>query len=208
MIIRRALRVAIKGALALLGLAATAALAQDAKTPPKTDPTQACATCHGADGNSSISAFPSLAGQHRAYILKQLQDFKSGERKNAIMGPIASVLSPEEMKTWADFFSKQVRKPRAAANAALVAAGQKIYRGGISTSGIPACAACHSPNGAGIPTQYPRLASQHAEYIAAQLRAFRAEERGNDVNRTMRTISSKMTDQEMQAVAEYISGLR
>lgn len=197
-----------KVAFALLGLTAISASAQEAKPPPKADPAQVCATCHGADGNSLVPVYPSIAGQHRAYLLKQLDDFKSGERKSPIMSPIAAALSPEEMKSWSDFFSKQMPKPRAADNAALVTAGQKIYRGGISTSGIPACAACHSPNGAGIPAQYPRLASQHAEYTAAQLRAFRAEERANDVNRMMRTISSKMTEQEMQAVAEYISGLR
>ncbi|MBC7944408.1 MAG: cytochrome c4 [Burkholderiales bacterium] len=169
---------------------------------------QVCATCHGADGNSVTPIYPGLAGQHRAYILKQLQEFKSGERKNPIMSPIAAALSPKEMKSWTDFFSKQKPKPQAANNKALVAAGQKLYRGGNSASGIPACAACHSPNGAGIPAQYPRLAGQHAEYTAAQLRAFRSEERANDANRVMRTIAAKMTDQEMKAAAEYIQGLR
>ncbi len=180
--------------------------AEPAKAPQAA--AQVCATCHGADGNSVTPIYPSLAGQHRAYILKQLQEFKSGERKNPIMSPIAAALSPEEIKSWADFFSKQEPKPQPAHNKALVAAGQKLYRGGNSASGIPACAACHSPNGAGIPAQYPRLAGQHGLYTAAQLRAFRSEERANDANRVMRTIAAKMTEQEMKAVAEYSQGLR
>lgn len=169
---------------------------------------QVCATCHGADGNSVAPPYPSLAGQHPAYIEKQLLEFKSGARKSAIMGPIVANLSANEIKNIASYFAKQTLQPRAANNKTLVASGQKLYRGGNSASGIPACAACHSPNGAGIPIQYPRLASQHAEYVAGQLRAFRAEERANDANRVMRSIAAKMTDQEMKAVAEYISGLR
>jgi cytochrome c553 len=168
---------------------------------------QACAACHGADGNSAIPANPVLAGQHAGYIAKQLANFKSGARKNAIMMGFASGLSPEDMLNLGAWFSQQKAKPRAAADKDLAAAGQKIYRAGNAAVGLPACAGCHSPTGAGIPAQYPRLAGQHAEYTITQLKAFHAGERGNDANKVMRTIASRLSEREMQAVAEYTAGL-
>lgn len=167
-----------------------------------------CAACHGTDGNSPIPANPSLAGQHPEYIVKQLRNYKSGERKNPIMNGMAAPLSDEDMLNVAAHFAQQKPRPGAAQDAKLVTAGQKLYRGGNSQSGVAACAGCHSPNGAGIPAQYPRLKGQHAEYTLAQLKAFRAGERANDSGSMMRAIAGRMTDAEMSAVAEYIAGLK
>ena len=167
---------------------------------------QVCAACHGADGNSVAAANPSLAGQHADYIVKQLTEFKSGARKNPIMMGMAAPLSPEDMKNVGAYFSEQKIKPRDAADKKLLPEGQKIFKGGVASTKIPACMACHGPNGAGIPAQYPRLGGQHAGYIVAQMTAFRSGERAN--NTVMRDIALKMTDAQIKAVAEYISGLR
>ena len=185
-----------------------------AETAAKGDPAKAqqivttvCAACHTADGNSILPANPKLAGQHPEYITKQLTEFKSGVRKNPIMAGMAAALSPEDMKNLGAYFGEKKPNPSSAKDKDLAAAGQKIYKGGNQASGVPACAACHGPSGAGIPVQFPRLAGQHAEYVLAQLTTFRSGERANDAAKMMRVIASKMTDQEMKAVAEYISGL-
>ena len=175
--------------------------------------TQVCAACHGADGNSAISVNPSLAGQHPEYTLKQLvnfkpQDGKPAERGNAVMAGMVAGLSADDMRNLAAYFAGQKPKLRAARDPELVKLGQAIYRGGILDKGVAACASCHSPNGAGIPAQFPRLAGQHAEYTAAQLKAFRSGERANDPNRMMRGVAVKLSDREISAVAEYIAGLR
>ncbi len=175
--------------------------------------TQVCAACHGADGNSAIPVNPTLAGQHPEYLLKQLMNFKSqggkpAERVNAVMGGMAAPLSAEDMGNLAAYFAGQKPKPRAARDPELAKLGQSIYRGGIVAKGVAACAACHSPNGAGIPSQFPRLAGQHTEYVAAQLKTFRSGERANDPNSMMRMIAAKLSDKEIAAVAEYIAGLR
>lgn len=198
----------------VLMLTITASYAQN---PSKPDPskaqnivTQTCAACHGMDGNSTSSANPSIAGQHAAYVSKQLQKFKSGERKSPIMGPVAAKLSTEDIINLGAYFSEQKTKSRAAKNKELVEIGQKLYRGGNAATGLPACAACHAPNGAGIPSQYPRLAGQHADYTLAQLKSFRNGERESDKSAVniMAAVTQKMTDQEMKAVSEYIAGLR
>ncbi len=156
-----------------------------------------CAACHTQDGSRGTPANPILAAQHPEYITKQLIEFKSGKRKNAIMSGMAAALSEEDMKHIAPGFA---RDPKT------VALGEQIYRGGIVAKAVPACAGCHSPNGAGIPSQYPRLSGQHAEYTEAQLQAFRSGLRGN--NAQMTAISSKLSDAEMKAVADYLAGLR
>lgn len=200
-----------------LGLFAVSAFAQSAEKPPQDKPDlgkaseiakQVCAACHGPDGNSTIPANPLLAGQHAHYTTKQLGDFKSAARKSAIMQPMASNLSPEDMQGLGVYFSEQAIKPSVARDKSLVELGQKIYRGGIAETGVPACAGCHSPTGAGIPIQYPRLSGQFAEYTFSQLKAFRSGERTNDSQNMMQTIAVKMSEQEMRAVAEYIAGLR
>ncbi len=196
------------------GAARAAAAAAEAPAAPRGDPAKGqtiasgvCAGCHGADGNSGVPANPTLAGQHAGYTAKQLANFKSGERKNAIMQGMVAALSPQDMLDLGAYYARQQARPRPANDKELALAGQKLYRAGNAAVGLPACAGCHSPNAAGIPAQYPRLAGQHVEYTVAQLRAFRAGERGNDMNKVMRTIASRLSDLEMQALAEYTSGL-
>lgn len=169
---------------------------------------EVCGACHGTDGNSNTPAYPVLAGQHPEYITKQLHDFKSGARRNAIMAPNVVGLSDEDMLNLGAYFAAQTPKPRLARDPALVAAGQRLFKGGNAGSGVPACASCHGPNGAGIPVQFPRLAGQHAKYVETQLRNFRSGDRANDGGKMMQVIARKLTDQEMRAVAEFISGLR
>jgi len=172
-------------------------------TPPNS---QSCASCHNADGNSAIAANPKLAQQHPEYIYKQLEDFKSGKRKSAIMKPLASALSDEDMRNVAWFVGSKTIKPGFAKEKDLVSLGEKIYRGGVPDRQIPACAGCHSPNGAGIPAQYPRLGGQHADYVATQLVAFRDGVRLNST--PMNGVAAKLNDREIKAVSDYIAGLR
>ena len=129
-------------------------------------------------------------------------------RKNPVMMGMAANLSPAEMKGLGEYFSQQKAKPATAKDKDLAALGQKIYRGGVAATGVAACAACHGPNGAGIPAQYPRVAGQFADYTLAQLKAFAGEQRTNDPGKVMQSIAVRMTDKEMRAVAEYMSGLR
>ena len=198
-------------------LAATSAFASEPAAAPasKGDPkaaesivNQVCAGCHAADGNSMVATNPKLAGLNAEYINKQLTNFKSGERKNAIMGGIVASLSPQDMLNLAAYFSAQQPKPGTSKDQELALVGQKIFRGGVQGAGVPACASCHGPQGKGIPVQFPRLAGQHSDYIYAQLNNFRLGERANDGAKMMRTIAAKMTDADMKAVASYIQGLR
>ncbi|QDL55799.1 c-type cytochrome [Rhodoferax aquaticus] len=165
-----------------------------------------CAACHGADGNSGTPGYPKLAQQHPEYLVKQLQEFKSDKRNNAVMKGFASALSDEDMRNIAFWVSSQKAKPGFAKEKELVSLGERIYRGGIADRQVPACAGCHSPNGAGLPSQYPRLGGQHAEYSVAQLVAFRDGVRKNSAQ--MNQVAAKMNDREIKAVADYIAGLR
>ena len=165
-----------------------------------------CVACHAADGNSAIAANAKLAQQHPEYLVKQLQEFKSGKRKSAIMKPYASALSDEDMRNVAWFVGSKAVKPGFAKEKDLVTLGEKIYRGGIADRMIPACASCHSPTGAGLPAQYPRLGGQHADYTTAQLVAFRDGVRANSV--PMTGVAAKLNDREIKAVSDYIAGLR
>lgn len=174
---------------------------------------QVCAACHAADGNSLVPVNPKLAGQIPDYLYKQLTDFKAAPgkkagRENGVMAGMVASLSPDDMRNLAAFFAGQAAKPGAAKSKDLVALGQKIYRGGIASKGVAACASCHGPNAAGIPAQYPRLSGQHAEYIEVQLKAFRSGERGNDPNGSMRGVAGKLSDREIQAAADYVAGVR
>lgn len=165
-----------------------------------------CVACHAADGNSSIAENPKLAQQHPQYLVKQLQEFKSGKRASAVMQGFASMLSDDDMKNVAAWLASKPAAEGAAKDKALVALGERIYRGGIADRNIAACAGCHSPNGAGIPAQYPRLAGQHATYTEGQLKAFRDGTRTN--NPQMTGVAAKLNDREIRAVADYIAGLR
>lgn len=167
-----------------------------------------CAACHGADGNSLSPQFPKLAGQGAPYIVEQLQNFKSGKRVNAIMQPMAAPLSAQQMADLAAWFSSQTVKP-GEADPKLVKAGEAIYRGGDAAAAVPACAACHSPDGAGNePMKIPQIAGQYSDYVVAQLQAFAGGARSaSDPNGMMKTIASHLTPEQMQAVASYIQGL-
>jgi cytochrome c553 len=165
-----------------------------------------CAACHGADGNSAAPENPKLAGQHPEYLVKQLMEFKNGKRKNAVMQGFASQLTDEDMRNISAWASQQKAKPGFAKDKALVAAGERIYKGGIADRNIAACAGCHSPSGAGMPSQYPRLSGQHADYIASSLKAYRDGSRAN--NAVMTGVAAKMNDREIKAVADYLAGLR
>jgi len=192
--------------------------AEEAKIKPdlgkaKTIAETVCVACHNADGNSTISTNPILAGQGADYLFKQLSEFKSVDdkpaiRNNAIMTGMTAALSVEDMKSLALYFSQQKQKPSAATDEKLVAAGKTIWRKGDFDKGIPACAGCHGPAGAGIPAQFPRLSGQYAEYTATQLKNFRSEERSNDPAGVMRSIGDKLSDKQIKAVADYIAGLR
>jgi cytochrome c553 len=174
---------------------------------------QTCAACHAADGNSQIAANPKLASQFYEYLHKQMANFKpqggkKAERDNAVMAGMIANLSAADMKDVAAYYASQKLKPAAAKDKELAAFGQKIYRGGNAATGVAACAGCHGPAGAGMPAQYPRIAGQFPEYVEAQLKAFRAGARANDPNGMMRGVVARMSDREIQAVAEYVAGLR
>ena len=167
---------------------------------------QVCASCHAVDGSRGAPAYPILQGQHPAYLAKQLAEFKTGKRANPIMQGMAAALSEDDMRNVAAFYGTKSTKPGFAKHKDTVALGEKIYRGGIADKHVPACAGCHSPSGAGIPSQYPRLGGQHADYITAQLQAFRDHKRLN--NAPMQQISAQMNNEEIAAVADYIAGLK
>jgi len=196
------------------GAAAPAAAAKPDLDKAATTAKNVCAACHGADGNSVAPANPTIAAMPSEYIARQLADFKAGIRVNPIMQPIAAQLSPADMAALGVYFSQQKAKPQGAKDATLVQAGQKLYRGGDAAHGIPACSGCHGPAGAGVPKNFPRLAGQHTDYTVAQLKAFKAGERGNDkegkdVNgRIMAAIAARMDENQMRAAAEYVQGLR
>ncbi len=205
---------------ALLAVAAIANASEPAKAPYKGDPAKGkeiastvCAACHNADGNSVQSANPKLAAQHAEYLFKQMQEFKAAEGKqpvrvNAVMNGMIAAYNEDQMRDLAAYFAAQTLIGEKARNRETIEAGQKLYRAGVMAKGLPACAACHGPAGAGIPAQYPRIGGQFAEYIEAQLKAFRDGTRSNDPNKMMRMVAIKMTDAETKAVSDYIAGLR
>ena len=198
--------------LSLFMLAAGSAAAAETKPPFKPDLAKgqalaaSCLGCHTADGSRGLPANPILQGQHPEYLVKQLTEFKSGKRKNAVMMGMAATLSDEDMRHVAAFYASKKAKEGFATNKETLARGEQIYRGGIVSKQVPACASCHAPNGAGMPAQYPAMRGQHAEYTESQLLSFRSGARGN--NAQMMTISAKMNDAEIKAVADYIAGLR
>ena len=201
-----------------LVFAGTAQAADKVVTAPKPDPvkgqqiaSQICAACHNPDGNSALPANPKLAGQHADYLYKQLKNFKAeagkaAERSNPVMAGMVAALSDRDMRDVAAWYASQTLKGEQA-KAQAIEAAQKLYRAGDAARGLPACAGCHGPAGAGIPAQYPRIGGQFAEYTEAQLKAFRAGERANDPNRMMRAVAARMSDAEIKAVADYIAGL-
>ncbi len=210
--------------------AATTLFAADQAAPaPVADPAKGqqiastvCVACHTADGNSIIPIYPKLAGQHPEYLLKQMKNFKMEgdkppERVKALMNAMIAPFDETQMRDLAAYFASQRQKPAMATNRETIEIGQRLYRAGNESKGLPACAGCHGPTGAGIPGQYPRIAGQFPEYIDAQLKNFRegAQSTGpsetartNDPNKMMRMVAIKMTDSEIKAVADYVAGLR
>ena len=225
---KRVLSLMLVASGALLGASAMPSYAADAAARPKADLAKgeelftngdeargiiSCASCHGPGGNSSIPINPILAKQHPEYLIKQLHDFKTGDegkaaaRPSASMAVMAEPLTEEDIRNIAAYLGKQaVEEPAYAKNPATIEQGQTIYRAGITAKGVPACAACHSPNGAGIPAQYPRLAGQFPDYTEQQLIEFRSGERQNHA--AMAAIAAKLSDAEIKAVSDYIAGLR
>ena len=188
------------------------AQAADAPAAPKADAAKgaaiynaACVACHGPDGNSGTPAYPKLSQQHPEYTAKQLAEFKSGKRANAVMLGFATALSDDDMRNIGAYLGSAKAKPGFAKDKELATLGEKIYRGGIADRQIPACAGCHSPNGAGIPAQYPRLSGQHADYTVSQLTQFRDGIRKNSLQ--MNQVAAKLNDREIKAVADYMAGL-
>jgi cytochrome c553 len=213
-------RTSMLAALSLTALAfsSPAALAQ---APAKPDLARAkqivdtvCAACHGADGNSAVPVNPNLAGQGAEYISRQLANFKAGVRVNPVMQAMAAPLTADEITALGLYFNQQKPKGGSAKDPKLVEMAQTLYRAGDAATGLPACSACHSPTGVGVPKNYPRLSGQHADYTLAQLKAFKAGERGADAagkdaqGRIMATIAARMSENQMKALADYASGLR
>ena len=210
--------------LALLAVSATVSAAEAPKAAVKADANKgatlyadgdaarglpACVSCHGAAGNSTITANPKLAGQHENYLYKQLVDFTTPQRNQPVMSTYAKMLSDADKKNVAAYLGAQLAKPGAAKNKDTIELGKKIYRGGIASKQVAACASCHGAAGNGIPVQYPRIAGQHQDYTVAQLAMFRstkADARKNSAE--MHAIAARMSDDEIAAVADYIAGLK
>ena len=190
-----------------LGLRAEPALAAGTADAGKTKST-ACVACHGVDGNSANPEWPSLAGQPSSYVVKQLRHFKTGERSNPLMTPMAMPLSDQDMEDLAAYFASQTPRPTGETEPSKLKLGERAYRSGNPANGTPACAGCHGPTGTGNPSAYARIGGQHATYVAAQLRAYKSGTRATDPNAMMRTIAARLSEQEIDAVASYVQGLR
>jgi len=192
-----------------LALLAGSAHAQEGSVEAGRTKSVTCAACHGADGNSITPDWPSLAGQHATYIVRQIRAFKAGERTDVTMKPFADLLSEQDMLDLAAYFSAQTPTPKGA-DPALVTLGQQIYRGGVPERGIAACIACHGPDGAGNPlAAYPRISGQHAAYVTKTLNAYASGDRRSDVeqNQMMRNIAGLLFEDEIRALASYVQGL-
>jgi cytochrome c553 len=169
-----------------------------------------CGACHGPDGNSVNPQWPSIAGQHAPYIVRQLQAFQNGERTNILMSSQTMTMTEQDMKDVAVFFAAQPAAAKSVADPALVEKGEALYRGGDKESGAAACLTCHGPTGRGNPSaRYPLLRGQHAAYIAATLREYATDTRKSDgTTRMMRDIAKRLSEDDIVAVAAYVQGLR
>lgn len=166
-----------------------------------------CLACHGPNGNALVPTWPKIAGQHSEYIYKQLMDFKSGARVNDQMSPQVAILEEPDFRNLAAYYSAQQQTP-GAADPALAERGERIYRGGNPATGLAACNGCHGPAGVGMgPARFPRISGQHAQYLDATLKGFRAGARANDPNGMMRDVAGRMSDEEIAAVSQYLQGL-
>lgn len=196
-------RALVMATLLTLGCALTGpSAAQDAKTIATT----VCTACHGDDGNSAVPMFPKIAGLQESYIAKQLRDFQSGRRKSDIMAPVVAALKPEDFLSLATYYSGQKRNPGAADDKKITDFGKMVYFDGNEETGVPACIGCHQPQGAGH-LIYPRIGGQHVQYVTQQLKNFASAERSNDVSRFMRVVAKRMSEEEIDSVAAYLTSL-
>lgn len=184
------------------------AQAQPSMEAGKAIASQTCVACHGADGNTSVAGSAKLAGQIPEYLAKAIADFQAGDRTNAMMQPMVANLSPQDRQNVAAYFSAQTLVPASAADEAKARAGEKIYKGGIAERGVPACMGCHGPQGEGIAVQFPRIGGQVPEYTAVQLNAFRDGKRKGDPQAMMQEIAQRLTPYHIDALSQYIAGLR
>ena len=199
--------VAALGLVAVLGWSGAADAAGDAEAGRAKSAT--CMACHGADGNSANPEWPHIAGQHAGYVVKQLKHFKAADRNNPLMMPMAMILSEQDMEDLAVYFSTQTPRPTGETEPSKLKLGERIYRAGNAELGVPACAGCHGPSGAGIAgAGYPRIGGQYGTYAAIQLRAYKSGARATDPNSMMRTVAGKLTEAEIDAVSSYLQGLR
>lgn len=187
-------------AAALLPAAAVAA-------DPKEVAGTVCVACHGEGGNSLAPLFPKLAGQNAVYLEKQLREFLAGKRKNDMMTPVLASIDHDLVPGLAAYYAAQPMQPGTVNDATLAAAGRKVYEDGNVDSGVPACMGCHQPVGEGN-ARFPRIGGQHQTYTLQQMNDFRSGVRTNDKGKVMRAVAERMTEQEMQAVAEYLAGLK
>jgi cytochrome c553 len=197
---------------AMAALVATSALADTASSQPLPDVAKGstisanvCAACHANDGTRGVPTYPILQGQHFDYLVKQLDEFKSGKRDNPIMKGMAATLSPDDMRNVAAFYESKSAKPGSATSKATVEMAREIWKGGIPAKQVPACAGCHGPTGAGVPAQYPRVGGQWTPYTQSQLEAFRSGKRANSPQ--MNAIAARLSDDEIKALADYMAGL-
>jgi len=166
-----------------------------------------CAACHGADGKAILPEYPNLAGQHASYIAKQLTDYRDGNRQNALMSPMAAALTDQAILDLAAYYAS-LPAINGVASEENLELGQNLYRGGVTSAGIASCTGCHGPAGAGNPAAaYPSLVGQNKDYMVLQLKMFRSGERNNDPNEMMRALSHRLSDAEIDALANYASGL-
>lgn len=192
---------------AVLGIGSLAHAGEIDLDAGRTKATQVCAACHGVDGNGGADpSWPKLAGQEQDYLVKQLGNFKSGERKNPIMAAIAAGLTEQDMRNVAAYYANLAIKPGAAASEELARSGEKIYRGGNAKTGVSACMSCHGPSGHGIPPHFPGVSGQYAAYTEKQLLAFKSSGRPS-YNDMMTRIAFRMSEGEIKAVSEYMAGL-
>ena len=203
------LRIACLSSLLLLGSGVSAESLVDGSAEAGKTKSTTCAACHGAEGASVNPEWPNLAGQHAAYIVQQLEAYKGGDRQNVLMSSQAMGLSGEDMRDLAVYFESQDLPPRAVADPELVDMGERLYRGGDLEAGVSACIACHGPHGLGNPAaNYPKLQGQHATYTTSTLKAYRSGERVSGMNKVMNHIAERLSDEQIEALASYVQGLR
>ena len=193
-------------AVLMLGLVLSGSVWADDAEKARTIVAKICAACHGMDGNGTAPNFPKLAGRHPEYLVRELKEFSSGKRKSEIMGPIATALDPDDYKALGAYFGGQKPTSGQVLDTAAAASGKQLYQDGNESKGIPACGGCHEADGSGN-KRFPRLAGQHREYLIAQMYNFKKDVRSDASSRLMREVAKLLSDDEIKAVAEFLTGL-